>query len=130
MRLGPVICLLATPVAAQDAPMTGSEFARYVKNRTLTYTYPDGTLGIEQYNPDRTVLWQFQGQECQKGVWYEDAGEICFVYEDDPSPKCWIVYKTEKGIRSIYADRPSSLIVHNELSKSAPLICPGPPLLG
>lgn len=121
--------LLWVTAAASETPMTGQEFARYVKNKTLTYTYPSGLIGVERYNPDRSVVWQFDGGTCEKGIWYPQEDQICFLYEHDPDPKCWWVYRTDTGIRSDFVGG-QALSVDNVLSKSVPLQCPGPPLLG
>ncbi len=123
VRLTLALFLLATPLAAQS-PMSGEAFDKYATGRTLTFGLPDGTtFGVEQYLPDRRVIWSPLDGTCTDGIWYEDDTNICFLYENDPEPKCWEVFRTPKGIRAEFTNRPSTTVLFEAVEDPAPLIC-------
>lgn len=129
-RLILLLLALASPAAGQEA-MTGSDFAAYTKGRTLTFALPDGsTHGVEQYLPNKRVIWSPAPGTCVIGKWYAQDGDICFVYENDDEPKCWRVYRTPRGIRADFTNTPGSTILFEAIDSPEPLICPGPELLG
>jgi hypothetical protein len=73
------------------------------------------------------VIWAFSGEECERGVWYGQGDRICFVYEDDPAPECWLYHRTRDGsLQATYTgdDADPSLVVVEE--SQDPLFCPGP----
>ena len=119
--------LVATPcLAANETPMTAAEFDAYVTGKTLTYSQFGTVFGTEEYLPDRRVRWAFTEDICQYGIWYEQAGDICFVYETDPDPHCWTFWKDGDKLKALsVTDAPGS-----ELSEVAqtdqPLACAGP----
>ncbi len=123
------LCLaLALPVQAlaAETPMSADQFEAYTTGKTLTYGLGGQAYGVEEYLPGRQVIWQFVGEQCRRGVWYEEAGQICFVYEHDPTPQCWSFFQTDRGIRARFAgDPPGADLVEVERS-SRPMICPGP----
>ena len=117
--------LFVMPVAAQS-PMTDDAFDAYVTGHTLTYDYGAGVLGVEQYLPGRRVRWAFEGDTCLDGTWFQDADQICFVYENDDIPQCWHFYSTPGGLSATFlGDDLGSRIT--EIDKSTkPLACAGP----
>jgi hypothetical protein len=118
-----LLCLVAGSATAQT-PMTGDEFAAYVKGKTLTFAIPgDGNFGVEQYLRDRRVIWSPLDGTCVDGQWYEDKENICFRYEGDPEPKCWRVFQTESGIRAEYASTASQSVLFEAREYPEPLIC-------
>jgi hypothetical protein len=126
-------CFVAAPSLAQDAsalqrPMTAEEFETYVTGRTLTYGIDGTAYGIEQYLPDRRVMWSFIGEECRQGTWYEDRNNICFIYEHDGTPQCWAFFETEQGLRAQFkGENPGADLYEVEQSPAA-LSCAGPAL--
>ena len=94
------LCALSIPVSAA-AQMSAEAFDQYTKGKTLFYVENGQTYGAEEYLPGRRVRWSFLDGECSEGVWYEDAGGICFVYENNPEPQCW---SFQKGPRELIAD--------------------------
>jgi hypothetical protein len=126
MRRLPILLLaLATPAIA-DAPMTPSAFEAYATGKTLTYALDGQVYGVEQYLPGRRVIWAFKGDECHKGVWYEKAGQVCFLYENEADPQCWSFVQGAGGLRARFAGDPEgselALVEENENA----LVCPGP----
>lgn len=134
MRLATLtFCLaLATPALANDlvqvvdTPLTGAEFEAYATGKTLSYAQNGVVWGSEQYLSDRRVIWAFTEDECQYGQWYEEQGNICFLYDNDLQPQCWRFFREASGLRAIFmgADGGTSL---SEVGQSTtPLNCPGP----
>ncbi len=115
----------ALPAFAQST-LTAAEFEAYATGKTLTYSVGGQVFGTEQYLPGRKVRWAFTGDECTNGSWYEEAGQICFVYDHDGTPQCWTFTQSDTGLKAKFAgDGPA-----NELSEVAqtdkPLPCQGP----
>ncbi|WP_458790993.1 hypothetical protein [Yoonia sp. MH D7] len=123
-----VFILLASPALAEDA-MSAVEFDAYTQGKTLTFGVAAETAyGIEQYQPNRRVVWSFLDGECSNGVWYESKGSICFRYDFDPEPKCWKFYDEPNGLRAVFMNRPDMSMLYEALDSGEPLICPGPDL--
>ena len=106
--------------------MTGDAFDRYSRGKTFYYADGGITYGAERYLPGRRVVWAFRGQECTRGIWYEEAGQICFVYENNPAPQCWNFYLEPDGLRAHFAGDPegADLVVVDQ--SPDPLDCAGP----
>ncbi|MEP1611921.1 MAG: hypothetical protein ABJL72_08360 [Roseobacter sp.] len=76
--------------------MDGATFDAYTNGKTLFYGQNGQAYGAEMYLDDRRVKWSFLDGECKDGYWYEDSGQICFVYDGNPTPQCW-AFSTEDG---------------------------------
>lgn len=121
---------LALPAVAQEAgtPMGAAEFDAYTRGRTLSYAFEGTPYGIEEYLPNRRVRWSFIGNTCQEGVWYERAGNICFLYENAPdNEQCWHFFETENGMHGVFQgpDGPGTELYEVHQS-DRPLNCAGP----
>ncbi len=119
-----MLSLTAVPALA-GGPLTGDELDAYTRGKTLSYSMSGQEYGKEQYLPGRRVVWAFSGDACQRGTWYETAGEICFVY-DDPEPKCWTFEKGESGLLATFLDDGSGTELTEVGQSETPLSCPGP----
>ncbi|KUF12078.1 hypothetical protein [Pseudoponticoccus marisrubri] len=117
--------LLAAPAWAAE-PMTASEFERYVTGKTLYFGLSGEAYGVEEYLPDRQVRWSFLDGKCKDGFWYEDAGQICFVYEDNPEPQCWSFFKEGSGLRAVFENDPGSTVLYEAEQDDEPMVCYGP----
>ncbi|MFN3972559.1 MAG: hypothetical protein ACK4GO_03290 [Gemmobacter sp.] len=111
---------------AADAPLTAEEFEALTTGRTLTYAQGGQVYGIEQYKPGRRVKWAFRGDECRDGIWYEQAGEICFVYEYDPTPQCWLFQRRPGGMTARFTGDVAGTELSVVAETSDPLLCAGP----
>lgn len=133
---------LSEPLAAQQAtqgaappnqtptqgrvPLDAAAFDAYVTGKTITYHQFGQAYGVEEYLPDRRVRWAFTDTECQYGHWYQQDDHICFVYEYDPAPQCWIFWMDGRGLNGLYDGNPEGSEL-TEVSRSTdPLPCPGP----
>ncbi len=125
IRTAVLVALLTTPALAQ--PLDGAGFGAYVNGKTLSFALPDGTtFGRELYGKDRSVLWSTAPGLCQDGVWFDRDGMICFVYTNDPDPKCWTITRTDRGLR---AESTGGTVLYESERAPDPLSCPGPDLL-
>ena len=123
------LILPALPGAAADeAPLTGTEFEAYVTGKTLTYAKNGKVWGTEQYLTDRKVRWAFSGEECREGYWFEEADDqICFVYEEDGILQCWQFYHGDSGgLRARYVNDPAGDFLSEVAQSPEPLGCLGP----
>jgi hypothetical protein len=114
--------LLAHPALADDR--IGAEaFDDHVTGRTITFrTDTNPSYGIEAYLQDRRVMWSAFDGTCMYGIWYEEDGDICFLYDDDPEPKCWAISLEEGGIRATFTNVPFGVTIF-ETDADDPLIC-------
>lgn len=118
------LCLLAQAAVA-ETPMTGEEFDAYATGKTVTFAFEGEVYGVEQYLPNRRVRWAFIDDTCRIGYWYTDGPEICFVYEDDGEPQCWIFSLDTGRLTARFTGESGTLLT--ELSQSEePLQCTGP----
>ena len=118
----------APAAPAEATPMSAEAFDSYTLGRTLSYVFQGTPYGIEQYLPNRRVRWTFIGRECQDGSWYEEAGNICFVYDNAPDDaQCWRFFTEGDGLRAVFQgpDGPSTELYEAQQSE-APLVCMGP----
>ncbi|MBU9696840.1 hypothetical protein GU927_003160 [Rhodobacteraceae bacterium HSP-20] len=122
----PALAQEATPVA--DAPLAAAEFEAYATGKTLSYAQDGVIWGAEQYLPGRKVIWAFTEDDCQYGHWFEDRGNICFVYDADPEPQCWRFFREATGLRAIFMGADGSTSLSEVGQSSEPLHCPGPDL--
>lgn len=119
------LCLLATPALA-DPAMSGAEFEAYATGKTLHYGYSGQPYGGEEYLEGRRVRWSFLDGKCKDGIWYEDAGNICFVYEDEPEPQCWSFEQRASGLVAKFQNNPDYEELYEVEHKNEPLLCLGP----
>ena len=120
--------LLALPVSAQAAePMSGAEFENYVTGKTLYFGMEGSAYGVEEYLGDPRVRWSFLDGRCKDGTWYEEeAGLICFVYEDEPAPQCWSFFREGSGLRAVFENDPASTVLYEARQNDEPMVCLGP----
>jgi hypothetical protein len=118
--------LLAAPGEAADAPITPEAFEALSVGRTLTYSLGGKVYGTEQYLPGRRVLWAFEGEECRTGAWYEDEGQICFVYDAGSLPQCWTYFRDAGGLRAQFAGDLPGDEAATVAEIPGPMDCPGP----
>ncbi|ETX27575.1 hypothetical protein [Roseivivax isoporae] len=119
------VLALAGAATAQEA-MTAAEFEAYVTGKTLYFGENGEAYGVETYLEDRRVRWSFLDGDCKDGIWYEDAGNICFVYEDNPVPQCWSFFRAEGGLRAVFENDPGQTVLYEARQDDAPMICHGP----
>ncbi|MBV6634951.1 MAG: hypothetical protein KI788_03465 [Mameliella sp.] len=118
-------CLTALPALAAE-PMSATDFESYVTGKTLYFGLNGEAYGVEKYLPDRRVQWSFLDGKCKDGFWYEQTGQICFVYEDNPDPQCWSFFREGSGLRAVFENDPSSTVLYEAQQDDSPMLCHGP----
>ena len=119
-----MLLCLATPAVSQ--PLTAEEFEQATTGRTFFYSRDGQSYGAEQYLPGRKVIWAFTGDDCQKGLWYPDGPDICFVYENKPDPQCWIFTQGAGGLEARFRDDFAESPLLGQRSSPEPMACLGP----
>ena len=117
---------LIPATAAAGAPLSGAELVALITGRTLTYAEDDGVHGVEECQPGRQKPWAFAEDDCREGHWYPAGEAICFVYDYDPVPQCWMFHRRAGGLFARFlGDGPGTeLTVVSETTD--PMLCPGP----
>ncbi|MFN0115715.1 MAG: hypothetical protein ACKVPY_13675 [Paracoccaceae bacterium] len=127
VRLAAALLPAAGAFAADTGrPLSAAEFEALSVGRTFFYEADGVPYGAEQYLPGRKVVWAFVGDDCRKGSWYEDAGYICFVYEDSAEPQCWTFEASPTGLMARFRDDPGGAPLVGVRQSPAPLACLGP----
>lgn len=122
-----MILALATalPALAQDK-MSAAEFDRYTKGKTLFYGREGAPYGAERYFDNRRVQWSFLDGQCVEGRWYEDAGKICFVYENIADPQCWSFAQGPGGLIAQFENNPETTDLYEAQDVGEDMLCLGP----
>lgn len=122
---GALLTAIALPALAAE-PLSASEFEAYVAGKTLYFGQSGQAYGAEEYLPNRKVRWSFLDGKCKDGFWYEEAKQICFVYEDNPDPQCWSFFHDGAGLRAVFENDPSSTVLYEAQKTEKPMLCLGP----
>ncbi|MFY0679410.1 MAG: hypothetical protein JXR13_02440 [Thalassovita sp.] len=117
--------LLASPLGAQS-PMSADEFDTYTQGKTLYYTHKDETYGAEMYLKDRRVRWSFLDGKCREGIWYPEDEYLCFVYDTDFEPECWLFFDSGDGLSAHLKGDPNPSEVFSAAPSTKPMLCLGP----
>ena len=83
-----------------ESLITPEEFEDLSTGKTLHFNNELGYHGSEQYLSDREVRWRFANGLCQVGYWYDQGDAICFQYENEPAPMCWLFLQTDRGLEA------------------------------
>lgn len=131
MKHAPTLALLSVLSLSAQAgfaaePLSAAEFESYVTGKTLYFGMAGQAYGVEEYLSDRRVRWSFLDGKCKDGYWYEDASQICFVYDDNPDPQCWSFYKEGDKLRAVFENDPASTVLYEANQDDKPMICMGP----
>lgn len=122
---------IATPAAWADTPLTGAEFQAFTEGKTFSYDVNGMIYGMEEYLPDRRVIWSYiEGQEpveCELGRWFEADHQICFVYGNETAtPHCWEFYKDGPRLDGRFMTNVRSDLSYGVEPTTQPLLCLGP----
>jgi hypothetical protein len=119
------LLLLASPAFAED-PLTAEDFDALTLGRTMTWSEFGSVYGTEEYLPDRRVRWSVVGDDCKLGHWYAEGPAICFQYEDDLNPDCWIITRAGNGLTARYTTNPPETEPVVVMETTDPPACFGP----
>jgi len=126
-RFALLALLLAAPAAAGE-PLTAEAFERLAEGRVLHFSWQGQSFGAEQYFRGRRSLWQYGDGSCAEGVWWPEAGGICFRYAERSDTQCWRFEDRPGGFAAELVEDGAGTGFVLELSRrdDAPLPCPGP----
>ena len=117
--------VVAAPLATQST-MTAEEFDAYTRGKTLFYNSNGQTYGAERYLEDQRVEWSFLDGECKPGAWYEDNGQICFTYDDNPGAQCWTFQLGSGGLIARFENDPTTTELYEAEDIDEEMLCLGP----
>lgn len=120
-----LLCLMSSPMSA-DTPMNAEAFDSYTRGKTLYFGSDGEAYGVERYLDDRRVIWSFLDGKCKDGIWYEEAGQICFVYEDRPDPQCWTFQEGPRGLIARFENDPEATELYEAQDIGEEMLCYGP----
>lgn len=118
--------LLVAPPAFAGDPVTADEFDALTLGRSMSWSESGMVYGLEQYLPGRRVRWAAVGEDCMLGHWYADGPAICFKYETDVEPDCWIITRSATGFDALYTTNPPGTPPVAVAETPDPPACPGP----
>lgn len=117
---------IAAPLSAGTS-MTAEEFDNYTRGKTLFYGSEGELYGVERYLDNRRVIWSFLDGQCKDGWWYEEAGQICFIYEDRPGdPQCWTFSRAPGGLQAQFENDPDATELYEAEDVDEEMLCYGP----
>ncbi len=116
---------MAMQTAAQTA-LTAEGFDAYTRGKTLYYGFEGEPYGVERYLDGRRVIWSFLDGICKNGVWYEENGHICFLYEDQSDPQCWTFTEGPDGLIARFENNPESSDLYEAQDLGEKMLCYGP----
>ncbi len=120
----------ASPVTAQDqtsgAPLTAKEFERYTQGKTVFFGSEGQIYGAETYLRNRYVRWSFLDGRCSEGHWHPQDDQICFVYEGNQTPQCWLFWLSPDGLNADFLRDGNKTRLYELPAGDNKLICPGP----
>lgn len=129
MRSLLLLLLLSGPACAETRtapPMSAEAFEAYTTGKTMTYAQGGEIFGTEQYLPGRRVRWAFTQDECKIGHWYPQDDLICFVYEDQAQPQCWLFWQDQNGLGARFNNDPEGTELSEVRQTPEPMACAGP----
>jgi len=127
LRATALAAIAATSVfAAEPEPMDGATFDAYTRGKTLFYGQNGEAYGAEVYLENQRVQWSFLDGECKDGYWYEQQEQICFVYEDNPTPQCWAFFEDGGRLVARFENVPGATELYEATDVGEEMICLGP----
>ena len=124
--LAATVAMLSGGMALAAEPIDGQTFDEYTRGKTLFYGQNGEKYGAEIYMDNRRVKWSFLDGQCKEGFWYEEADQICFVYEDNPTPQCWAFTKENGRLSARFENLPGATQLYEAEEVNEEMICLGP----
>ncbi len=121
-----ILMVMSGPAVGAEPGLSGSEFDAYTRGKTLFYGFQGQVYGVERYLPNRRVIWSFLDGDCKEGVWYEQSGQICFLYEDRLDPQCWVFTDSGSGLIAQFEGNPDRTELYEADEIDEEMVCHGP----
>ena len=116
---------MAVPLTAETT-LTAEGFDRYTRGKTLYYGFDGEPYGVERYLDGHRVIWSFLDGDCKEGVWYEEQGQICFIYEDRLDPQCWSFAEGPNGLIARFENNSEATELYEAQDIGEDMLCYGP----
>ncbi len=114
--------------AEDETAVPPDEFEQIATGKVLEYhvTGTSRLVGYEAYLADRKVVFRYRNGSCISGEWYPKDGEVCFVYDNEPTPNC-ISYVRRGKILAAHDPREDGTTDHFDIKmhKGTQLDCAG-----
>ena len=121
------VAVIFTPLmCVAEGKLSATEFDALTRGKTFYYGKDGAPYGAEQYLEGREVVWSFLDGKCKRGQWYEEAGLICFVYEDPADPQCWSFESQTGGLIARFENDPAATELYEVTQNPKPMLCLGP----
>ncbi len=120
--------LLLVPLSTNaQQSLDGPAFSILTEGKTFVFSLGGEPYGAEQYLPGNRVYWSFLDGRCLAGSWREQAGKICFAYEDRPGEfQCWEFWQNDTGLTASLSGPGSDGNVYSAQPSDEILYCMGP----
>ena len=127
IRTAAILLALAGPAqAGAERVIAPVDFEAMTTGVTLYFDRDGQPYGAETYLQGRQVIWRYADGTCAAGHWFADGQSICFVYEGNPAPQCWLFVERDNGffarVAGLASGDPSEIRLASESPE--PLNCP------
>lgn len=126
LRCLAILMVLPAVSASAQSTLSAADFDEYTRGKTLFYGFQGQVYGVEKYLPNRRVIWSFLDGDCKEGVWYEQDGQICFIYEDRLDPQCWVFTRSGSGLIAQFEGDPAQTELYEAEDIDEEMVCYGP----
>ena len=106
--------------------ITAEEFEAFSSGTTVYFNRGGRPYGAEEYFKDRRVIWTFLDGTCERGAWYSEGDQICFIYETAIEAQCWHFIEAGGNKRARVVGDPPENDLYVVGQNDQPLHCPGP----
>jgi hypothetical protein len=100
-----IVLLVTAPfaLAAEETPVTPSEFRDYAEGYTLYFDRDGEAFGSESFESGGKSRWRYNDGSCVRGAWRGHEDQICFLYEyeavgGEGEILCWHVFRDADGL--------------------------------
>ncbi len=92
----------AAPVAAaEEEPVSPSDFRQYSEGYTLYFERDGKAFGSERFEAGGKSRWRYADGSCVRGAWRAHGAQVCFLYEADSNERdvlCWRMLRDDQGL--------------------------------
>lgn len=115
--------------AADEQPISPSEFRDYAEGWTLYFERDGEFFGSETFEPGGAVRWRYRDGTCVEGAWRAHGAQICFLYDSDIESEvlCWRMLRDAEGLFArLLNGRAEGLELRVTGRDKRPLLCGAP----
>lgn len=123
LALALTLPLVLTTTALAQQQITPDAFLDRADQHTLTFElFPNGgVVGVEQFLSRQRTVWATPDGTCTYGKIEQRGPQVCFIYEDLPTPEhCWVPFDRQ-GLTVLVSPQMNMQKVTNITTR--PVIC-------